>query len=60
MSKLSLFALLTAGLASCLFTHSLSIEQLEAAPPKKLSSFDRRVREILKQMTLDEKIGQMT
>jgi beta-glucosidase len=60
MSKLSLFALLTAGLASCLFTHSLSIEQLEAAPPKKLSSFDGRVREILKQMTLDEKIGQMT
>ncbi len=28
--------------------------------PKRLSSFDGRVREILSKMTLDEKIGQMT
>jgi beta-glucosidase len=60
MRKLSLFALLTAGLVSCVFTHILPNEQLEAALPKKLSSFDERVREILKKMTPDEKVGQMT
>lgn len=31
-----------------------------AASPVRLSSFDARVRPLLKQMTLDEKLGQMT
>lgn len=34
--------------------------QRRAAMPKPLSSFDGKVREVLSQMTLEEKIGQMT
>jgi beta-glucosidase len=36
------------------------IIQLGSIPPKKLTSFDPQVKELLSQMTLDEKIGQMT
>src|ERR1039457_900241 len=45
---------LCASIAACLF--------LSAAPPqaKPLSSYDPQVKPLLAQMTLDEKIGQMT
>lgn len=38
----------------------LSLVAAQAAGPKKLSSFDPQVKELLGKMTLDEKIGQMT
>ena len=38
----------------------LKLERARAAAPAHLSSFDARVRPLLKQMTLDEKLGQMT
>jgi beta-glucosidase len=45
---------LCAAIAACLF--------LSAAPPqtKPLASYDSQVKQLLAQMTLDEKIGQMT
>jgi len=39
---------------------AFSLSRAYAASPAKLSSFDARVRPLLAQMTLDEKLGQMT
>ena len=38
----------------------LKLTSARAAAPARLSSFDNRVRPLLAQMTLDEKLGQMT
>ncbi|MBN1567798.1 MAG: glycoside hydrolase family 3 C-terminal domain-containing protein [Acidobacteria bacterium] len=44
--------------AACVLLISLSFAFLFSAP-KRLSSFDHQVKELLSRMTLDEKIGQM-
>ena len=56
-------ALRVAGVLCCaaLGTLFLSFQMTSAASrPKRLSSFDPQVKELLAKMTLDEKIGQMT
>ena len=54
---LRIAAAATAGAALSLI---LSIAGSAASNPKPLSSFDPQVKALLAQMTLDEKIGQMT
>src|SRR5207244_3254680 len=48
--------LLTLAISSLLFFSAPT----PSAPPKRLSSFDGQVQKLLSQMTLEEKIGQMT
>ena len=49
---------------ACLVAFAILLLPLEDAPaaaaPKRLSSYDPQVKQLLAQMTLDEKIGQMT
>jgi beta-glucosidase len=51
-------AVLAALLALTLF--AMSLHTFAADAPKRLSSFDAQIKPLLAQMTLDEKIGQMT
>jgi beta-glucosidase len=46
--------------AVCAVVFLISRATTSAASPKRLSSYDPEVRKLLAQMTLDEKIGQMT
>jgi beta-glucosidase len=52
--KIRYFALVLLALSGCLYL------SFAAAKPKPLSSYDPKVKALLAQMTLDEKIGQMT
>ena len=47
------------GATICLFLIFLLFSSCSSSP-KKLSSFDSQVKELLEKMTLEEKIGQMT
>src|SRR5215831_21420885 len=52
--------LLTAAALGSATPLLLKVAGAHAASPARLSSFDARVRPLLAQMTLDEKLGQMT
>ena len=52
--------LLTAAVWGSAAPLLLRLGSARAAAPVRLSSFDNRVRPLLEQMTLDEKLGQMT
>ena len=59
MKRLAFFR--AAAVAGALCAAALWVGSLSsAAPPKRLSSFDSQVKPVLAQMTLAEKIGQMT